>query len=63
MTAIFLAFRFGYKGLILLVVSILVAVVIFFLSIGVVSYIWPPKVRQSLRNGDSGLRLTDRPPR
>lgn len=58
-----LAFHLGYRGFALVLAAAGAALLIFFLGIFVAFQIRPPKVRQSLKNGDTGLRLTNRPHR
>jgi len=61
--AIILAFYLGYRGLTFAFVTICIASVIFFLGISIAYQVHPPRAQQSLKNGDVGLRLTDKPPR
>jgi hypothetical protein len=61
--AIILALYLGYGGVVFGVVTFFAASVIFFLGIGIAYQVRPPGVRQGLRDGDAGLRLTDKPRR
>jgi hypothetical protein len=58
-----LAHYFGYRGLTFALVTFCVSSVIFFLGIGIAYQVRPPKAQQSLKSGDAGLRLTNKPPR
>jgi hypothetical protein len=59
----FLAFQVGYRGPTLFLVTVCASFLLFVLGISVTFHIRPPKARLSLRYGDAGLRLTDKPHR
>jgi hypothetical protein len=54
------AYKFGYRGLIFAVVTAVAAFLTFFVLVGILFYTRPPKAQVSLKNGDAGLRLTDK---
>jgi hypothetical protein len=60
---ILLAFFLGYMGLAFVLVALGSTLLILFVLVGVIFHIRPPKAQQSLKHGDAGLRLTDRPRR
>jgi len=62
-SAVILAFYFGYRGLTLFFVAIGATLLILFLVGGVRYQIWPPKAQQPLRKNDTGFHLTDKPHR
>ena len=47
----------GYRGLILISVTIVGSLLFFATGVSLLFYIRPPKVQLSLRSGDTGLRL------
>ncbi len=61
--AVVLVFYLGYRGLNLVLMTIGCTFLIMILVVSVIFHIWPPKVQQSLRKGDSELHLTDKPHR
>jgi hypothetical protein len=58
---IILAYRMGYGGFTFAIVAAGGASLVLVAAVSALYHIRPPKVRQSLKHGDAGLRLTDKP--
>ena len=59
--AIIATYLLGYRGLMFALVTIGVASLILLFIVGVRYHIWPPKVQQTSRGPDVGLRLREKP--
>lgn len=53
------SYLFGYRGLVLILITIFGSLLMFVIGYSLLFHIRPPKVQLCLRDGDTGLRLRD----
>jgi hypothetical protein len=53
------SYFFGYRGLVLILITVFGSLLVFVMGVWLLCYIRPPKVQLCLKSGDTGLRLRD----